>query len=355
MSSTPGVWGRLADAMCEIYKFKSVEELIKWVDDFVFFRFPRECSPPYTYTYDTTIIWETAAYLGWPWAPEKHTPFAASFTYIGFLWDLDNKTVCLPDAKRTKYLLRLSPWSTGSLATKLDAEKLTGTLNHCTLVIPSGRAYLSSLYKFIASFTPRSHPRTKHTVPETLANDLSWWRAQLSLPWCGLHIKEPPPPLHNEIHVDASTSWGIGFVMDNLWLAWHLIPGWQSADRDIGWAEMVALELALHSVIAAGYKCVHLIVRSDNQGVVGASHAGKSRNCASNRILRHIVNLFQDHDLWFTVKWISTDHNLADKPSRGIFPPAAKLFRTAPRIPAHLSPFVDPCITARDLAYLKPQ
>ena len=36
----PGTFGRVADAMVEILRHKGVESIIKWVDDFVFLRYP---------------------------------------------------------------------------------------------------------------------------------------------------------------------------------------------------------------------------------------------------------------------------------------------------------------------------
>ncbi|KAJ3824923.1 hypothetical protein F5880DRAFT_1463498, partial [Lentinula raphanica] len=38
--SAPGIWGHVADAMAWILKHKGVQALLKWVDDFAFFRFP---------------------------------------------------------------------------------------------------------------------------------------------------------------------------------------------------------------------------------------------------------------------------------------------------------------------------
>jgi hypothetical protein len=149
-------------------------------------------------------------------------------------------------------------------------------------------------------------------------------------------------------------SWGIGFVWEGRWLAWHFLPGWKEEGRDIGWAEMVAIELALHAVVAARHRSVHLIIRSDNEGVVGATHAGKSHNSPSNLILRWIVDLFHDHDLWATITWISTKDNLADRPSCGLFPAAHDIFPYALKLPSHLSPFLEPCISAQDLSYLHP-
>jgi hypothetical protein len=94
------------------------------------------------------------------------------------------------------------------------------------------------------------------------------------------------PVLHvSEIFVDASTSWGIGFIMDGRWLAWPLIPSWKSDDRDIGWAEMIAVELALCAIITAGIQNAHLIFHSNNSGVVGTMKVAMSCNYQQNSIL----------------------------------------------------------------------
>lgn len=37
--SAPGIFGRVADAICKIYLKKGIEAVLKWVDDFVFFRY----------------------------------------------------------------------------------------------------------------------------------------------------------------------------------------------------------------------------------------------------------------------------------------------------------------------------
>src|ERR1700677_1970617 len=102
-----------------------------------------------------------------------------------------------------------------------------------------------------------------------------------------------PSPL--EIHVDASTLWGIGFTMNGKWLAWKLKPGWKIKGHEIGWAEMVAVELSLTALMAAGYSNAHFILRSNNKGVSGALKGGKSRNEEQNLALRHTVELFCTH------------------------------------------------------------
>ncbi|KAF5384772.1 hypothetical protein D9615_001263 [Tricholomella constricta] len=347
----PGIFGFVADAIVWIYLHMGVDALIKWVDDFVFFRYPtgRRSDGSPIFSYDESLIWGIAADLGWPWAPEKFVPFSSSFTYIGFLWSLADKTVCLPDAKRTKYLAKLADWSLGASVSLHSTESLIGTLNHVTLVVPQGRSHLPSLYRFRAAFSPTCSSWTKHRVTPAVMEDIAWWQATLSSSWCGVKIVRPPEPLDTLIYVDASTSWGIGFFLNGKWLAWELLPGWNCDGRDIGWGEMVAVDLALRAIIASGLRDCHLVVRSDNTGVVGALAAGRSRNSQQNMILRRIVENFQTHSIWLTTKWVSTVDNIADAPSRGRFPPKKLLFPYPPAIPRYLKPFVAPSVAYTSL------
>lgn len=111
-------------------------------------------------------------------------------------------------------------------------------------------------------------------------------------------LRPPPAALDLRICMDASTSWGIGFWMEGKWIAWRTIAGWKTDWRDIGWLEMVAVELALTAIIAAGYRDVHFTFCSDNSGFIGALSSGSSCNTAQNLILHH---------LWVTTSWIPSE------------------------------------------------
>jgi hypothetical protein len=341
-SSSPGIFDRAADAIVAIFRFLLIYYLLRWVDDFIFFRQPRILSPsgPWSYSYDESLIWSTAKELGWPWSVKKHIPFAHTFPYIGFVWDLDNKTVRIPKEKCEKFLSRLEQWTAGHMVSKRECDVIVGSLNHCTNVLPDGRNHLPSFYRLSASFSRASSTFVKHRIPADVAEDVSWWRNQLSTDPCISRIITPPSPLTSQIFVDASTSWGIGFYLDGHWLAWELLPGWKSEGRDIGWAEMVAVELAVLVLIHAQFRNCHLVLRSDNQGVVGALSGGKSRNPQQNAVLRRIVSLFREADIWLSIEWVSTDDNLADKPSRGLFPPLHNIFSPIPPLPTYLSRFL---------------
>ena len=144
------------------------------------------------------------------------------------------------------------------------------------------------------------------------------------------------------IFVDASTSFSIGLVVDDHWLTWKLRDGWRNEDRDIGWAEMVAVDLGLRTVIHAGFQNCHLILHSDNQGVVEALKAGRSRNSSQNFILRHIVSNFRSHNIWLSFEWVKSGDNISDKISRGFFPSTSRLDRPPP-LPHYLKPFITLC------------
>jgi hypothetical protein len=170
--------------------------------------------------------------------------------------------------------------------------------------------------------------------------DIEWWRAQLSAGFCGSSLSKPPPTSIIEFWVDASTSWGIGIVLDNEWDAWKLSPGWNTDGRNIGWAEIIAIELGLLFAIHRGYSDLHFLIKSDNQGVIHAIQGGKSRSPSQNLVLQRITYLLSHHKLWISSLYVPSVDNLADLPSRGL--PALNRLRASSTIslPVVLQPFL---------------
>ena len=146
----------------------------------------------------------------------------------------------------------------------------------------------------------------------------------------------PPRRDDLEIYVDASTSWGIGLIVNGRWLAWRLAPGWKSDGRDIGWAEMAAVLLALLYLKADGVRDARVLIHSDNQGVIGALKAGCSRSVQQNRILKTIVSELILDGLWPELEYVNTKDNPADAPSRGALPPASSRLSVDVPIPFEL-------------------
>ena len=211
------------------------------------------------------------------------------------------KTVHILDKKKQKFLAKLHNWEVGSTVSALECESMIGTLNHCCNVIVGGRSHLPKLYHFHAGFKVNTHNiLSHHRITKPFLDDISWWKSHLSADWCGIKIMCAPTPHPSEIFIDTSTSWGIGFIMDGKWLAWELILGWKMDDWDIGWAEMVAVELSLCAIIATDICSSHIIFHSDNTGVAGAMWMSMSHNHQQNGILCWIIFLCQEHDIWIT-------------------------------------------------------
>ncbi|KAH7909073.1 hypothetical protein BJ138DRAFT_1011531 [Hygrophoropsis aurantiaca] len=103
---------------------------------------------------------------------------------------------------------------------------------------------------------------------------------------------------------------------------------------------MIAIDLGLRAIIASGLKDCQVVFRSDSQGVIGALKAGCSRNDAQNDILRRIEALNRKHNIRLSADWVSTKLNIADPPSRGVFPTSSPRFPFPPSIPRYLKRFV---------------
>jgi hypothetical protein len=320
-ASACGVFGRLADAFVAICRARGMAPCTKWVDDFVFITHPPASPDLPRYCLDDLIA--LGARLGWPWKPSKTSPFDDIFTYLGFRWSLSRRTVEIPVSKKEKYLTRLAPWTAGAQVSRRDAEIVLGTLVHCALAVPDGRTRLVALTRMVSAFDGARSRFSRWNPGAAVLDDIAYWRAELAKPFCGSALYDPPPPSSVEFWVDASTSFGVGVVFNGQWIAWKLRTGWEADGREIGWAEMIAIELGIRVAIELGFRDTHFVVRSDNTGVIGSVGAGKARNLEQNRSLQRIVALMRANNIWITSQYVASAANIADAPSRGI-PAAAR-------------------------------
>ena len=144
-----------------------------------------------------------------------------------------------------------------------------------------------------------------------------------------------------KIFVDASGS-GIGFVFGTRWLAWTFkktpkIPLGGDGKIVMSWAELLAVEVGLRALIAAGHRSTTITICSDNTGVIDALN--KKSWCQKHGLeesLQNILNLCGEYRIELRPRWVSTKDNLADKPSRGVFPPRSLSFKFPPKLPERL-------------------
>jgi hypothetical protein len=398
LGPSAGVYGACADAANDIMRAEGIGPIIKWVDDRVFFRVPRasltsvneerarlhtqikqnggrhhdggrwwyhagyladgriiECdedmvfplkdlsaeSPRSTqdaqFTYCIDDVDRLAAHMGIPWEKSKDVPFGTEIRYIGLDWDISKGTVSLPHDKKEKYRTAITEWMSRPTHPLDEVQSLYGKLLHACHVIPAGRAYITWLEIFMGNFhttpfQPRTPPRATHA-------DLEWWLARLQLP----SIARPIPGqiiLHDHhAFSDASSGAGLGIIVGEHWRAWTLIGNWHSEGRDIGWAEAVAFELLARTLITLYGPDYHFKCHGDNTGVVEGWWKGASKNAQTNEVFRRMHDISETTGARFHTRYVPSQHNPADAPSRGILGPLNRLLPAIP-LPTSLLPYV---------------
>lgn len=339
-ASSAGLFGRVADCFVAIVQANGAQQVLKWVDDLIFFRYPTSSCFPYHYSYDASLVFDTANYLGLPWSIPKFHDFDNSFTYLGFLWNISDRTVQLSEAKKIKFANRCTSWLSEHKRTLKSAQILLGSLNHCCLIYRSARTRLHHLRSFVARFPPDASPFLSISIPILLKSDISWWNAELSKPFFGCSVASPPSILPLDIFVDASTSWGIGILINSKWAAFKISSEAFSSALSIGWAEMVAVELAVSLLCSVHPRKSHFLIHSDNQGVIGAINSSFSRGASQNASLSRLSSTLLNHDSFLSTAYIRSKDNPADPVSRGIIPPIASRLNTKIRLDPDLVPLL---------------
>jgi len=354
LATAGGVQGHVADATIDILHLLDLGHIKKWVDDHTFFRFaisgglllPDGSLSPYLYSHGLTEIYGLLKPLGVPWHPKKCRDFAFVFIYLGFLWDLIQCSVALPDDKCQKYLRKLSSildlLNQGKGISYKDAMSLNGMLSHVAFIIPHGWAYLANLCTFIASFTSNSKFSRRHPSP-SVKNDLKWWFNTLSSPPNARTLLPHGTTQDLNLWVDASTEWGIGIILKGKWNTWTLSENWKGNGRDIGWLEAIAVELAARTLCDQGLMNAVVIIHSDNQGVIGAFKCGHSRNFQVNLCIHRVEAIAMASNVLHILNYTESAHNKADPISRGeVGSPSSRL--PSPKLPKELIDLILPYV-----------
>lgn len=398
LSPAGGIFGQVADAGKDLFLAHGIGPTSKWVDDHMFFRILRQYLRDYNRRrrtwaadieanggahYDGGRLWyqgrslangkieqfdedmafplrdlsassprsETDAQfsyclsdidkvsdvLGYPWEPSKDIPFCSAPVFIGFIWDIPTLVVSLTTEKKARYLAAIVNWETAAVHTLEEVQKLHGKLLHASLIQPAGRAYLTRLERMLGIF--HDCPFMPRTPPAGTAQDLIWWKAELSRPTFSRAIPGPCTVLDVSAFSDASTSFGIGITVGRQWRAWRLVPGWKTDERDIGWAEAVGFLFLVLSILPTCSRGTTYKIYGDNIGVVEGWRSGRSRNRPTNSIFKLIHSTCEVAGITFITRYVPSKSNPADEPSRGIFGHSSRLL-PAIAIPTELQSFV---------------
>jgi hypothetical protein len=248
----------IGNAVVDIWQAEGVKPILKYEDDLKIFRYPVTNGffqqDGFRYDYDRNEALSRISSLSVPWHKEKgDRDFLFITNFIGFRWDLPNRHVSLPDEKRLKFHNRvrifLSCFS-GHPCSLLDIQKIHGSLCHVAFVYIQGRSRLPSLSNFIASFLGNEFAR--RYPPKSMISDLKWWLQALDISGFYRTLVPRGPCRDMGLFVDASTSWGVGIVVDGRWAAYRLHDDWKVEGRDICWLETVAVEILVYILEAMG-------------------------------------------------------------------------------------------------------
>jgi len=288
------------------------------------------------------------AVVGVPWSLEKLRPLASVQRYIGFDWHLVTRAVSIPLEKLERIQALIQQWLTaGFKASARDAASLHGKLVHIAGIYYFLRPFLRS----IALFPNHFHSTRAHLYPPPLVlADLRWILDLIDIaPNSYPLLKTTPEDLG--WWGDASTSFGIGITVGGFWAVWKWASGVTVGPKqrfDIGWAEAVAVELALHAALHLHLLPPgHFLVRSDNAGVVSVLSSGRSRSHETNTILKTIFVLLTKHRIRLRAVHVPSRFNVTDALSRGDIPGFLKGFPSAhtkctPPLPFHLAGLLVP-------------
>jgi hypothetical protein len=310
----------LADLLMAIWLTLSV---IYWVDDDHMRITPTNSSPPWEYEVNITQICDFAASLGVIFPPNKTVPFSSEVKYIGFLWLYETKEVRIPENKRTDFLSLLLSSSSNPSVTLPTLRTIVGKLSHFSLVVPLGRCNMRGLWSLQTAMSQKAHPNAAWPWTARQRQDLNWWINTLSRPNVGMLLcTQPKPSPDFRLFCDASSSWGIGIIINEHWDAFKLSEGWNTSletPRDIGWAEFAAVEIIVYFVLKHyNLYDTHILIHTDNQGVLGAWANRSSRNPASNNVLGRTLSSLLARRCWLTLTYVKSAENPADPPSRGL-------------------------------------
>ena len=224
----------------------------------------------------------------------------------------------LPNHKLSSLKERLDHWLLPAARFQAkDTASLHGKLVHVSCIFPLIRPFLRSITRFAEGFRSA---RASLAPPSPVLADIKWIIMILNKVPNSVPLRSLPPVDLNWWG-DASTSFGIGVTIGSFWSVWTWAPGLKVGPHqhfDIGWAEAVAVELALRLAIQQQLlSSGTFLVRSDNMGVVGALNKGRSKSHETNTILKQVYLLQAERGIRLQTIHVPSRDNVVDALSRG--------------------------------------
>jgi hypothetical protein len=319
--------GQIFNAIMDIWRAEMGQDGdgMKYEDDSCIIRIPNASGPfvsgEYHYRFDRTSIVAPIVPVRTPWNLVKTGyEFLTQVIYLGFLWDFQLRRVSLPEIKRLKFLARVRNavqiMDSSGFFSLTDLQELHGSLCHLCFVIMDGASRIAVFSNAMSGF--KGNNFIKRKLSNTAYKALVWWHGKLSDASIYRQLRPLGVLRDFGIYVDASTSWGVAVVIGKRWFAWQLAPDWKRPGTDICWLESVAIELLFMFLQQMNFRDIHVLVRSDNKGAIGAHKKGRSPNFGINLCARRTFVITASLAITPNIVYVPSADNLADAPSRGL-------------------------------------
>lgn len=306
-----GSFGGPADGWRDIMlkKFKLLR-IFRWVDDDL-------CVKLKSSSVSMLDLVKASETLGVKTNASKYAEFDVKQMYIGFEWNVAERTVSLSASKLLKRRMELDEFWKKISWKKNDLEKINGKLNHLTLILPQLKPYLTANFRWLASWKKPINRK----APDDVLEDMSFWRTTLT-------SLQPTRLIPDRVEWnvgwvgDASTEFGIGVVIGKRWAQFKWVSGWETPTglpkRSIAWAETVAVRLGLLMVCELhSIRGRTLSVLSDNTTTNGVAKNYRSRDYWVNREWKIIQSSLIKLDCNLSLHYVKSKDNEADRLSRG--------------------------------------
>ena len=301
------IFSAVADALHWILVQKGVNNLLHYLDDFIFVAESLDEAKK-----NMQILVTTFASLGVPLETSKLEGPARCLTFLGIELDTVTLQLRLPNDKLQCLKEALASAESKKCMSKQNLQSLTGLLQHAVKVVRPGRPFLHRLYALQQVGTCPSHHIRLNAAAR---GDIIWWHVfidkwnGISLAWdLGYHLPEII------VYSDASGSWGCGGYVGKDWFQY----GWSVHHQDMSIASKELIPVVISAAIFGrrwSGKLVNFMV--DNLAVVQVLQATYSRNTHLMHLIRLLVLFVAHFNFWFTATHVMGKKNtFADALSR---------------------------------------
>lgn len=300
LRSAPKLFTALADAAQWLIQARGVDRCLHYLDDYFF------VEPPHATAKALATATQTLAELGIPLAPDKVEGPTTCLTFLGIELDTVAMTARLPEDKLRRLQAMLLAWQDRKVCTKRELLSIVGVLQHATMVVRFGRAFLRRMIE-LARVTKEYHHQVR--LNREFRSDLQWWRTFLPR-WNGTSFLHPGITATPDftVYSDASGSWGYGAWCDppRRWFQGQWPQLWQ--DENITAKELLPIVLAA-AVWGPLWQGKSVRFRCDNAAIVHVMHTSKSSEPLVMQLIRGLHLFAMEHAFHFSALHIAGKEN----------------------------------------------